>query len=1185
MSVLGVDPSQQFPVAAAAAAPQKGAGILPNLAAGANEAIFGALGTPVDLTAGALNLGVRGINAATGANIPPIQNPVGGSDWLMAHYGGPDPRSVQAATEAERMARGAGGALAQVPMMAMGGAALSGAGGVAGGVGDALAASGGTTGPSAALTAGAAGAGGAAGQLAEDKSPAWASPLAGLAGNLAGAGAVGLGAMGARALGVPLLQAGGRLGIGIKQDVGGVRATGSQALAAGQTLQGMAGDEGAARLWQAGAIEAQARGLEQQLADPNISDADRVHVQRQLNALAPQREQLVPGYQPTTAQIVQNTPTSSFERTQRVANNTEFAARGTQNNAALTGAIHGLAPGSTGPDAVAALFMRRLEALEAGQEAQATAARGTVTGQSANLGGPEAAETLGSDVRGAVSVPKARDKAAASRLWQAVDPDEKLALPLGGFSATARGLLGRVTPGLGAAVPDRQMLEEAGRLPSVIPFWQTQQLRSNLLSWEREMRASSAAGSDQALRRLTILRKALDDAIAKATADAAEADPGVAQRLSAAMGGEGEPVPGGGGGHGAQGSSGAGAARGGGEGRARGAEAGGRAGVAGDRNVAPAAASGALRPLDGPNRQAETLRDFLISKGGVRDQGGEFAKAGILDVHHRAGGRLVNPRGLTQDYAREAAAEAGFIPPNATIADLIDAVVNPKPVYRISEAADAERARLEGKQTKATEDARYDAADRVNVAAEEIEVGFSPKERQRATELVMAGEDPHAALRIAARESDDAAAQRNAQASAFGSPGIPVAEQPELPVGGRGLTPNWDAEADARWRAARQATLQLHQTYDQGGVGRILKPGRNGADFAVQSGDVPRQIFTGRPSEPEEVRRFINAAGGIDQARDIGQRVLVADLHAKGIIRPDGTIDATKFSGWRRQRAETIDQFPGLGDRFVNLQQAQITLDQTLAQHARELRDFQTGVARNYLKDDPEVATGKIFSSGNSAQTARQLYDAVKGNADALAGLRRGMVNFLDRRFNVNENPLETGRTIARASFQKFMAQHRQAFKIVFGGQGAQTIEMVEAAINRERAAAEHEATGGANTAQKLMAQLQHGSVGKMAHGASVPLLTLVGEHLGHMVGHGLVGAVALPAGAGMLNALRQSGIDTMSALHREMMLHPDLARALLDRVDVQKGLSAAAQRRVGAAVRGALVADFAQTGSRQNAP
>jgi hypothetical protein len=50
---------------------------------GTSEGIARALGAPVDLMTGALNLGSRGINAVAGTQLPQIQNPVGGSSTLQ----------------------------------------------------------------------------------------------------------------------------------------------------------------------------------------------------------------------------------------------------------------------------------------------------------------------------------------------------------------------------------------------------------------------------------------------------------------------------------------------------------------------------------------------------------------------------------------------------------------------------------------------------------------------------------------------------------------------------------------------------------------------------------------------------------------------------------------------------------------------------------------------------------------------------------------------------------------------------------------------------------------------------------------------------------------------------------------------------------------------------------------------
>lgn len=63
------------------------------------------------------------------------------------------------------------------------------------------------------------------------------------------------------------------------------------------------------------------------------------------------------------------------------------------------------------------------------------------------------------------------------------------------------------------------------------------------------------------------------------------------------------------------------------------------------------------------------LAEFLRQQGGVRDQGGELRQ---IDARRRPG--LVNRAGLSLDAAREAAEEAGYLPPNSDINALLAAL-------------------------------------------------------------------------------------------------------------------------------------------------------------------------------------------------------------------------------------------------------------------------------------------------------------------------------------------------------------------------------------------------------------------------------------------------------------------------------------------------------------------------------
>lgn len=76
------------------------------------------------------------------------------------------------------------------------------------------------------------------------------------------------------------------------------------------------------------------------------------------------------------------------------------------------------------------------------------------------------------------------------------------------------------------------------------------------------------------------------------------------------------------------------------------------------------------------------LIDFLIARGGVADFKGELRAIGAAEISERFRGRLVKDKGESLDYAREAAAQAGFFDHlygdaetaanRSTVADLLD---------------------------------------------------------------------------------------------------------------------------------------------------------------------------------------------------------------------------------------------------------------------------------------------------------------------------------------------------------------------------------------------------------------------------------------------------------------------------------------------------------------------------------
>lgn len=887
---------------------------------------------------------------------------------------------------------GSGGAAKSAPSLARAGASLI---------------------PEAAIGAG----GGVAGKAAEHAAPEPLKPFANLAGNIAGGVATG----GAQMLGGKVFRSAndyvGGLGVGPKEEISGVRVTGPQRRAATGMVNEALGPEGTSALATSGAIEARAKQLQAILDDPAARAAERISATDELANLRQHREEMVPGYQPTVAQVAPTPGTKALDKVSRTTHDATFGARDEANVAATRDYLHGQAPEGAEPATIGKFFTSQLDALEtAGEKAiadartagEANIAATEASGQQAvraarqgvqqsaeGLGGMGTPDAHGEALRGTLSTLEDAAKVRARGLWQAVDPDGTLALPLGSVQETARGLLRDLNPNLGDAVAahESQILSGAAALPDVVPFRDAQRLRTNIGNVERTLRATP--GNEQSLRRLGILKSSLDDAIANGAEVAAAADSSVAGRIAAFIRGEGGgPVGGGSGGQGV----------------ATGART-GTAGVAGESGEALPARSG--------------------SAPGNRGVASESATGHL-------------PADLTE-------LEQGIY------ADLA-----PKP--RVSEP---------------------------------------------------------------------------------------------------GIEPSFDTEAARRYADARQATLEQKQTFGQGAIGRTLRAGPRGAEFAIEEAAVPRQFLTGKATEPARVQQYIEAVGGLPQAVTNMREALVNDLRNQRtrVIMDDGTVSPKGLADWMRNHGRTIDLFPGLREQLNTVERMQgaydtatATAKQSLAdanktaaadlaarttENKTVLRDFERGPGGKFVGPEPADAFKKVMASDTRTQDFADIVAAARGKPEVIDGLKRLAVEHMEG----------MGQDVLR----KFIERRRGPLKEIFGGQGLQNLEAVGAVIKRGQLAQAKPAVPNSDTAQKQNAIMKHlGPASR--HGFGGTALALIGEHLMESFGHGtgisqpILAGIGLGAGAGM-HFLRQVGITTRNDLVREMMLNPALTRELQARL------------------------------------
>lgn len=382
-----------------AAPAQKESGLWNNITAGANEAIYGMLGLPVDAATWVTNRGVDTVNYATGAELPYARGDLPGSSRSLAGgfqaLGVNDPAQVEPRGPMERSARaaGAGAVGAVTPAMVVGGLARAGMltpdamAKLAPLLGDMSTTA--SVAREAALGAVGAVTGQAAGQMASDAGYGQFAPLAEMAGGMAGGVAAAAAPQVARSAGHAIADAGRAV---TQRPMDWLAATGpAQERVAGRILHNAASDpEALARL-----------------------DTNRIEI--------------VPGSQPTAFQASGDMGLGSLERAVATQNPDMFNARRAEQNSARLAQLEGLAPDGA-PDAFSRTLRGDIAQAAADGERQVADATAQAAEQARTLGGHGIPEDRGTIMRQQLSDAQQVARERERGLWQAVDPDGTLTI-------------------------------------------------------------------------------------------------------------------------------------------------------------------------------------------------------------------------------------------------------------------------------------------------------------------------------------------------------------------------------------------------------------------------------------------------------------------------------------------------------------------------------------------------------------------------------------------------------------------------------------------------------------------------------------------------------------------------------------------------------------------------------------
>ncbi len=224
--------------------------------------------------------------------------------------------------------------------------------------------------------------------------------------------------------------------------------------------------------------------------------------------------ELIPGSAPTLYQATGDTGLGVLERGVNARNPSAFLDQRAAQNTARTNAVEGLAPADAQPGLVAQKIETQLRGISDDFDNRIAAAIAERDQAVSGMGGTGERSAYGEQFRATLEEAKKAEKAKVQALYSRIDPDNSLALDIGGVKQAANEIRSSL-PKAAQMAPDEARLHAVlDSLPEVEKFSELTALRGELLGAIRQERFSN--GETPALRRMQQLRSSIDNTIGAA---------------------------------------------------------------------------------------------------------------------------------------------------------------------------------------------------------------------------------------------------------------------------------------------------------------------------------------------------------------------------------------------------------------------------------------------------------------------------------------------------------------------------------------------------------------------------------------------------------------------------------------------------------------------------------------------
>ena len=268
----------------------------------------------------------------------------------------------------------------------------------------------------------------------------------------------------------------------------------------------------------------------------------------------------------------------------------------------------------------------------------------------------------------------------------------------------------------------------------------------------------------------------------------------------------------------------------------------------------------------------------------------------------------------------------------------------------------------------------------------------------------------------------------------------------------------------------------------KGTVADVLKPGNSPEGFKVGDAEVLGKVFRPGNKGLDAADQLLSVSRGNDDVLNVVKDYAEQRLLQEGTNRLTGEVTEKGLANFTAKYGDILRKF-GIDRQFKNFSSLQNSLTSAIEKQAA----FEKSAAGALLKADPETAISKsLLGSGSQRQKMSELVYMVKDKPEALSGLKRAMIDHITNSIQPT----------AASPFAKSIRKYDPALKELFKDNPAQL-----AAMHRVRRAYEvmnrtsRGTTGGADTAEKLSAFLQHLAGGR----TSAVLRVILGPFKDHI--------------------------------------------------------------------------------------